>query len=235
MVTTANILPDRTLALFLDIDGTLLDLAPTPEAVVVPKDLPALLMAISRRLDGALALVSGRSLSSIDHLFPPGLACAGEHGAVLRYADGRLLENPDARILGLFRRDIQVTAASWPGVIVEEKTHSIAVHYRLAPERKEDVEALLEAIADDAPELEVIAAKMAFELRHRNYHKGRAVSIFMEAAPFQGRKPVFIGDDVTDENGIAAAEVLGGIGLRMDEAFEGQPALLREWLKRFAG
>lgn len=242
MEMTANIglgqppVPSHDWALFLDIDGTLLDIAPRPDAVRIPPHLPATLAAVSRRLGGALAVVSGRPIAAIDSILAPlSLPCAAEHGAVLRLPDGDMQRPGDTcRVPDSWRNCLEQAAKQWDGVIVDSKTYSVAMHYRLAPERRHDVQELVHGIAAGDPEFEVIPARMAFELRHRSLHKGTAVFRFMQEYPFIGRMPVFVGDDVTDEDGFAACRELGGLGLHVDSNFAGQPANVLKWLKEFA-
>jgi trehalose 6-phosphate phosphatase len=223
-------------ALFLDIDGTLIDLAPHPDAVVIPADLTALLQAVSQRLGGALALISGRALDMIDRLVQPlVLPAAGEHGALLRLADGRLEAGITRSVPARWREHLKAEVSDWPGIVIDEKLASIAVHYRQAPEREDAVRALVHRIAAEDSEFEVLPARMAFEIRPRGADKGTALRRFLQTPPFHGRRPVFVGDDVTDEDGILAARAAGGLGLHVARDFAGQPANVRRWLKTFAG
>ncbi|WP_374367461.1 trehalose-phosphatase [Dongia sp.] len=224
-------------ALFLDLDGTLLDLAPTPDSVIVPKDLIETLAALHTRLDGALAIVSGRSLSTIDAFLQPlRLAAAGEHGAVLRYADGSFGgAGASAAVPVLWRAKIRDAARNWPGALVEEKPHGIAVHFRANPKLETEITTALADLTAADPAFEVLPAAMARELRHRGAHKGAALRHLMQTSPFAGRRPLFIGDDVTDEDAITAAQALNGIGLRVPEHFAGQPTLVRAWLRHLSG
>lgn len=224
----------RDWALFLDIDGTLLDIAPTPEAVVIPPDLPATLEATSAWLGGALAVVSGRPLASIDQLLSPlKLPCAAEHGAVLRLPDGSLRQPAPGPLPDHWSDRVRSAVADWPGVLIDAKAHGLALHYRLAPEREKDVHTLLRELISEEPDFEILPAKMAFELRHSGMHKGAAVRAFMALPPFEGRRPVFVGDDVTDEDGFAAARDYGGLALHVHDRFGGAPSEVRAWLKSF--
>ncbi len=226
---------DRTSALFLDVDGTLLEIAARPEEVVVPRGLPALLDELSRKLGGALAIVSGRSLPDIDRLLDPFCSsAAGEHGAELRYADGRLEEAPKGlRVPVTWRSAIEAGIAHWPGVRAEEKPHGVTVHYRLAPERGDEVWRMMRALVpDDHPWFRLLPAREAVEIGLRASSKGQAVERLMTQAEFQGRRPIFVGDDFTDEAGISVARDMGGVGLRVGEVFGGDPAQVRAWLKR---
>jgi trehalose 6-phosphate phosphatase len=224
-------------ALFLDIDGTLIDIAPTPDAVEVPETLAPALAAASAQLGGALAIVSGRSLIEIDRLMAPlRLPCVGEHGAVIRYPDGAVDRADASRAVpAAWRARLREATGDWDGVLVEEKVFSVAVHYRLAPPREQEVRALVDAVvAESAADFEVLPASMAFEIRRRGLTKALAVETFMAQPPFAGRVPVFVGDDVTDEDGFRAARAMGGLGLHVKQVFGGQPSEVRRWLCAFA-
>jgi trehalose 6-phosphate phosphatase len=228
---------DRMSALFLDLDGTLLDIAATPELVVVPPGLPALLSHLHHLLGGALAIVTGRSISVIDRLLAPfAPPAAGEHGVMLRYQDGTLEETkagvamPEA-----WRESLAAAAERMPGVLLEPKPHGCAMHYRLAPEHGDDVWRLVRAlVAEDNPSFRLIPAREAVEIGPRGASKGYAVERLMAQKPFAGRSPIFIGDDFTDEAGMNAARAFGGQGLRVAEVFGGEPAAVRAWLRRGA-
>lgn len=223
-------------ALFLDLDGTLLDVAASPDSVFVPKHLVETLAALRTRLSGALGILSGRSLRIIDRLLHPLLIAAGaEHGAVLRLPSGDTVEaGPETIVPAHWRKIIHAEAENWPGVLVEEKSHGVAVHYRANLGAAIPVMGLLEGFVQADAAFQVLPALMARELRHRSINKGNALSSLMATEPFQGRRPFFIGDDVTDEDAIAMAYQLGGIGLRVPDAFEGEPARVRAWLADLA-
>lgn len=226
---------DCTSALFLDFDGTLLEIAATPELVVVPPILPALLINLHARLGGALAIVSGRQLKELDNFLAPFIsAAAGEHGATMRFDDGTLEEMPAGlAVPETWRASLLAAAERWPGVLIEPKPHGLAVHYRLAPERGEDVWRLVRALVpDDHPWFRLIPAREAVEIGPRATSKGHAVERLMAHGPFRGRRPIFVGDDFTDEAGMSAARRFGGEGLRVAEVFEGDPAVVRAWLSR---
>ncbi|MEO8606166.1 MAG: trehalose-phosphatase [bacterium] len=228
---------DRISALFLDLDGTLLEIAATPALVVVPAGLPALLSRLYHQLDGAVAVVTGRPLAVVDGLLAPfSASAAGEHGAALRYHDGRVEELPATlAVPDAWRESLAAAAERWPGVLIESKPHGCAIHYRLAPERGNDVWRLARTlVADDHPWFRLIPAREAVEIGPRAVSKGYAVERLMAQAPFAGRNPIFIGDDFTDEAGMSAARLLGGQGLRVAEFFGGDPAAVRAWLKREA-
>jgi trehalose 6-phosphate phosphatase len=224
---------DRKSALFLDLDGTLLEIAATPEQVVVPPGLPSLLAHLHHQLEGAVAIVTGRPLSQVDRLLDPfTCSAAGEHGVSLRYFDGTREELPAGlAVPDIWREALAAAAERWPGVLIEPKPHGCAVHYRLAPEYSNQVWRLVRALVPpEHPWFRLMPAREAVEIGLRAASKGNAVERFMAHAPFHGRRPIFIGDDFTDEAGIAKAHELGGVGLRVKEAFGGDPAQVRAWL-----
>lgn len=227
--------PIATAALFLDFDGTLVEIAPTPDAVAVPDHLPGLLQQLAEGLGGALAVVSGRALADLDHFLPVPIPKAGDHGASLRpdpLQPAILPKLPSPPPEWRARADALV--ARHPGALVEDKTHGFVVHYRQAPELGPEAEALLAAmVAEDPLAFTLLEARMAWELRPRGASKATAVHELMALAPFAGRIPVFIGDDVTDEEGMDAARSFGGQGWRLDDMF-GTPQVLREWLAEAA-
>jgi trehalose 6-phosphate phosphatase len=218
-------------AVFLDFDGTLVDLAERPDAVIVPPELPTVLHRLQQRLDGALAIVSGRTLDELMRfLHPADLTIIAEHGAVMRLS-GDLAETTAPSWPSSWARMIEEFTSAYPGTFVELKSHSVAVHFRQAPENESAVKKFVAKLAQGHPKLyELLPAKMAFELKRIETSKGAGIRAAMQIAPFEGRLPVFIGDDVTDEPGFAAVEKLGGIALHVDRAFGGSPALVRKWL-----
>lgn len=226
---------DRASALFLDVDGTLLDIAARPELVVVPRELPDLLARLQHELDGALAIVSGRSLADIDRLLDPfSSSAAGEHGVAVRFVDGKIEEQPAIlSVPQLMRDELVHAAAGWAGVEVESKPHGVTLHYRLAPERSEDVWRLArQFVPEDDPHFRLLPARMAVEIGVRAVSKGTAVERLMMQPVFRDRRPIFVGDDFTDEAGMSSARRLGGMGLHVAEVFGGQPAQVRAWLQR---
>ena len=224
---------DRKFALFLDLDGTLVEIAATPDQVVVAPRLASLLAELHRELDGALAIVSGRPIAEIDRLLDPfRSSAAGEHGAAVRYDDGTLEELPvGLAIPPLWRKSLAAAADHLPGVRVETKPHGVTVHYRLAPESVNDVWRLMRALVpSDHPRFKLVPAREAVEIGLRTVSKGDAVKRLMRQTAFRGRRPIFVGDDFTDEVGIRTARDLGGMGLRVGEVFDGDPAMVRNWL-----
>lgn len=211
---------DSPLALFLDVDGTLIEIASTPYSVSVPNDLKTLLGTLSARLGGALALVSGRSIATLDSLFSPlRLAAAGVHGCERRAADGHLVQpSIDASAFSRARDELAQWSSRHPGTLLEDKGHALALHYRLAPALESDTfTAAQRGLALLGGSHELQRGKFVFELRPAGYSKGTAIEAFMGETPFQGRQPLFIGDDATDEDGFLAVNQLGGISIRVGE------------------
>jgi trehalose 6-phosphate phosphatase len=229
------LLPARA-ALLLDLDGTLLDIAATPAAVVVPPDLPGTLARVRAALDDALAVISGRPVEEIEALLG-GIpyAVAGEHGAAIRPAPGAPLERGELPALpAAWVGQAERVAAGYRGVLLERKAHGLVLHYRLEPASGPALrQALLSILGDDDTLFTVMPAHMAWELKPRAADKGRAVRWLMARRPFSGRVPVYVGDDVTDEDGIDAARGLGGIGLNVQQSF-GDAAGVRGWLAGLA-
>jgi trehalose 6-phosphate phosphatase len=222
-------------ALLLDLDGTLLDIAPRPEAVVVPPGLTQTLLLLRQLLDDALAVVTGRPVETVDALLgSAAYAVAGEHGGSLRRRPGNSLERPDLPSPpAAWIAEAERLAAQHPGLLFELKARGFALHYRAAPELGLALHDALEQMLAGSVEFELLPAHMLWEVRPRGVDKGKAVERLMESSPFFGRLPVFIGDDVTDEDGIAAAVAMGGAGLRVQEAF-GNAAGVRDWLAAIA-
>jgi trehalose 6-phosphate phosphatase len=200
-------------ALFLDFDGTLVELAEAPDAIRVPSELPGLLQRLAGRLQGRLAIISGRSLADLDrHIDCGGVAMSGSHGLELRLADGTLLPLVRPGGIDAARDEIARFAASGDGLLVEEKPASVALHYRQAPEREGEVAALMDALAVRSG-FTVQHGKMVAELRPAGADKGDALRRLMREPAFAGARPLFMGDDLTDEHAFAAAEALGGAGI----------------------
>lgn len=210
---------DSGSALFLDVDGTLLEIAPRPDRVQIPSGLPSLLENLTQRHGGALALVSGRSLDEIDRLFYPWQgAAAGLHGIERRRADGTLdpkIDPAAAAALDRLRPRLAAFAAASSGLALEDKRATLALHYRSAPQREPEVRSLAGSLAQQEPSLRLIAGKMVVEFQPRGIDKGAAIAAFLAEAPFFGRLPVFVGDDVTDEDGFAEIGRRGGIAIRV--------------------
>ncbi|MDB5693734.1 MAG: otsB [Alphaproteobacteria bacterium] len=204
-------------ALFLDFDGTLVELAEAPDLIDVPAALPGLLARLSERLGGRLAILSGRSLDDLDrhlgrHIGGPGIALSGSHGLELRLPDGRTLTPNAPDGLPAARAEVARFAAGQEGLLVEEKPAGIALHYRRAPEREASVAAFLSELAERT-NLGLQHGKMVIELRPHGADKGDALRLLMAEPPFVGARPWFVGDDLTDEDAFAAAAALGGAGI----------------------
>lgn len=204
-------------ALFLDFDGTLVDIAATPDAVFVSAELRDALGAIRERLGGALALVSGRNLATLDrHFAPLVFDAAGLHGLEVR-VHGRVLERaPPSHRLRSVVALLKHRALEWPHAIVEDKTQSVAVHWRLAPEAEEAIRALIEEVtAALGPDFRVQWGKAVAEILPVGFHKGGAIDVLMELPPFAGRTPVVFGDDVTDEDAFRIVNARGGYSVKV--------------------
>lgn len=227
---------ERHWALFLDLDGTLLDIAPAPDKVIIPPGLIDALARVGAALNGALAVVSGRRLADIDRMLSPlRVHVAAEHGAVVRLPSGVVDSvSPVHRPPPQWMEQLREATRNWDGILVEEKTYSIAIHYRLAPNRMSAVKELATSLVRSDPQFELLVAKEAFEVRPKGVTKGRAVEMLVETEPFRARQPVFVGDDVTDEDGMEIAARLGGFGLNVGAVFGGKPPAVREWLNRAA-
>jgi trehalose 6-phosphate phosphatase len=207
-------------ALFFDFDGTLVELAATPEAIEVPSAVPARLAALRQAVGGALAIVSGRGIDSIDSFLAlPGLPIAGLHGAERRDAQGALTQSgfDDARLADVVSvlKDVE---QRHPGLLLELKRASVAFHYRNAPDCSTLVrEAVEQASALHPGVYSVQPGKMVYELKPHGIDKGRAVEIFLSEPPFAGRVPVFAGDDLTDEAAFAVVQAMGGLAIKIGE------------------
>ncbi len=224
--------PGDRWALFLDLDGTLLDLAPRPDLVSVPHGLIDLLQHLTAVLDGAIAVVSGRPLGEVDAILRPWrFTGAGEHGAFCRLPSGAVVSPESPTPPTAWRQTLDRFGADHPGIVVEQKTSAIAVHYRAAPDIEPTLRSLLRSlVAADHAHFALSPAHMCWEIRPRGIHKGAAVRRLMRERPFAGRLPVFVGDDVTDEDGMRAAEALGGAGIDVRERFPTGASGVRAWL-----
>jgi trehalose 6-phosphate phosphatase len=235
--------PSREWCLFLDLDGTLVEIAETPSAVVVDPSLTSLITAVAKRLNGAVALVSGRSIATLDRLFAPlKLPAAGQHGAERRGASGILCadDSGHAADLDAARAPLRAFVESHPGTLFEDKGRTIAVHFRLAPALEGSVRrAVAAAIAPLQSHYEVQAGNMVLEIKPMGFTKATAAEAFMREAPFAGRTPVFVGDDLTDEPGLRFAERAGGVSIAVGDRLRGQwrlqnPLEVRRWLAAIA-
>jgi trehalose 6-phosphate phosphatase len=233
-------IPRDDAALFLDIDGTLIDIAPTPQAVEVPAGLPALLGRLSRRFAGSLALVSGRRIDDIDHLFRPfRFPSAGIHGIERRDAFGTVhytgLTSED---LAPAREELRRFAAQHPALLLEDKGRSLALHFRQAPELEQAVrKALEQARVNLPPQTRLQPGHCVIELKGGSATKQGAIAEFMREPPFAGRVPVYLGDDLTDMEALAHVQSVGGLGIYVGPdpqtglGWLPHPAAVREWLR----
>ena len=232
------------IGLFLDVDGTLLDLAARPDEVVVPPGLISDLVAAERRTGGALALVSGRPIAEIDRLFAPFRPkAAGVHGAELRFdPDDGAIALEASPLPEAVWTDLNVLVSGFPGTFVENKRFSFTVHYRQAPDAEPALRRRLVEFLETLPYPGIIMLKAhhAFELKAAAFDKGRAIAAFLERAPFRGQTPMFVGDDDTDEAGFAAVAAAGGRAYAVGRVRPGavglfeSPAAVRAWLAAFA-
>jgi len=229
-------------AVFLDLDGTLIDIAEAPDRVHIPSDLVPLLARLSSGLRGALAIVTGRPTSDVNrYLDPLRLVTAGVHGAELRTEmNGEVLLTVgpmDSAVASAVRRLSDLA----PGVVIETKVYSIAVHYRLAPSVEPQIEAALQGIVAGSPDHFILCpGRCVIEVVPRHVSKGAAVDALMAFPAFKGRRPIMVGDDVPDESALTAAVRHGGLGLRVAGEhfrrradFDG-PASVRAWLGSMA-
>jgi trehalose 6-phosphate phosphatase len=215
--------PERNLALFLDVDGTLLEIAATPLDVKVSPALRKTLMTASARAEGALALISGRSIQELDALFAPCVfPASGQHGLERRDRFGNFTRpNIDSRLLGPARSALTRLQARQSGLLLEDKGTALAMHFRLAPR----FELLVRDIMDDLVEplldrYELREGKCVLEITPRGYSKRIAIEAFMSEQPFASRRPVFIGDDATDEDGFEAVNALNGYSIHVGDVPE---------------
>jgi len=206
----------RTTAFFLDVDGTLLGFKERPEDVIADEALLDLLRRLSVAADGAVGLVSGRMISDLDRIVAPlVLPAGGVHGAELRFADGRR-EAVAGSAVAAVRDAAAAFVNARPGLRLEDKGGAaIALHYRQAPERADEVRDFLqEAVRDDA--LMIQHGKMVAEVKPVGTHKGKAIEALLDTSPFAGRTPLFMGDDLTDEHGFATVNGLpGGLSIKV--------------------
>jgi trehalose 6-phosphate phosphatase len=229
-------------AVLLDIDGTLLDLAPTPREVWVPPGLAKTLSQLHERTSGALALVSGRSLNDIDLIFAPEqFPAVGGHGAEMRVSiDSEAVAVHAPPMDKELKRRLAAIAKLSPGILLEDKGYSLALHYRLAPHAEKAIYEAVSLIRADLPNapIEVLPGKCVCEIKHSGFTKATGVRELMTHAPFRGRRPFFIGDDVTDESVFAIMPDFGGLAFSVGRRAQGvaghfdEPRDVRAWLAR---
>lgn len=236
--------PDPAWAYFFDLDGTLVDFGTGPDDVSIDAELRALIARWYDATGGAVALISGRTIADLDRLFAEAhLPSAGQHGLERRDASGRLTRHdPPAGPLDQARALLAAAAARHPGLTLEDKGISLALHYRRAVGLAPYAHRLLKRVqARLGPDYRVLAGKRIVELKPAGRDKGAAIREFMQEEPFRGRRPVFLGDDTTDEYGFAVVNDLGGIALKVGPGRTIAPWRLRDvravrdWLARRGG
>jgi trehalose 6-phosphate phosphatase len=229
-------------AILLDIDGTLLDLAPTPREVWVPPDLSETLSRLRDKTSGALALVSGRSLNDIDLIFAPEqFPAVGGHGAEMRISiDSEAVATHAPPMDKELKRRLAAIAKLSPGILLEDKGYSLALHYRLAPHAEKAIYEAVSLIRGELPNapIEVLPGKCVCEIKQSGFDKATGVRELMTHEPFRGRRPLFIGDDVTDESVFVIMPDLAGLAFSVGRRAEGvaghfdEPRDVRAWLAR---
>lgn len=236
-----NLSPDRT-ALFLDYDGTLVNIAATPDQALADDALRELLDGLDRKFSGAVALVSGRRIADIDgFLAPLRLTVAGLHGLELRLRNGETRECGGAtEHLARAREALRTLHLRTPGTLLEDKRLTVAFHYRNAPEAEHEAKALAVRLeAESGGALKLLRGKMVVELLPAGRDKGRAIEDMLSLPEFAGRRPAFIGDDVTDEAGFKVVNARDGISVRVGTRYGDTEArwqladvqALRQWLR----
>lgn len=208
------------LAIFTDFDGTLVELADTPDQVDVPQSLHEQLERTVRELDSAFAVLTGREIADIDRFLSPlQLPIAGAHGTQRRRADGFVETVDPSSIQGAedIAQAMQPLVIAHPALLLESKEGAVALHFRQAPELEGAVRLAMEEALNGSSDFTLVPGKMVLEARPRNANKGNALRAFMKEEPFLGRTPIFIGDDTTDEDAFIAAQELGGVGIKLGE------------------
>ncbi|HTC99101.1 MAG TPA: trehalose-phosphatase [Bradyrhizobium sp.] len=212
-------------AVLLDIDGTLLELKPTPREVFVPEGLSATLNGLREKTSGAMALVSGRSLNDIDLIFAPDqFPVVGGHGAEMRLGSSDEAVAVHAPPLGKeLKRRLATIAKLSPGILLEDKGYSLALHYRLAPHAEKAIYEAVSLIRADLPNapIEVLPGKCVCEIKHSGFTKASGVRELMTHEPFKGRRPLFIGDDITDETVFAIMPDFDGLAFSVGRRAQG--------------
>jgi trehalose 6-phosphate phosphatase len=236
----ARLTPPRApWCLFLDIDGTLLDIAPTPDSVIVDPALLDLLRRLERACEGAIALITGRPIVAVDALFAPlQLPVAGVHGFERRNAQGHYFRPGFVGTgLGQLRSEVTALAQSLHGVLLEDKGCAFALHYRQAPNLEETIRLrLAHLVSATLPAFELLDGDHVVEIKPIEHDKSSAIEAFMQEEPFSGRMPVFIGDDTTDLDGFAAMKRFNGLAIAVGSRIPGErrlagPRDVRAWLE----
>jgi trehalose 6-phosphate phosphatase len=223
MSTRASFIRDEELALFLDVDGTLLEIAATPDRVHVPASLRNTLQLSYEREQGALALLSGRSLDELDKLFfPCDFPAAGKHGLEIRLSSGKVIRaDIDPALLDRARRWLGMLQRDNRGLLLEDKGIALAMHYRLAPQLAREVAVVMDEMAAELGDTFVVrSGKCVYELMPQGFDERSAIQLLMRDPHFAGRTPVFVGDDPTDEVGFHAVNEMGGHSIRVGKLEE---------------
>ncbi|HXN89432.1 MAG TPA: trehalose-phosphatase [Methylocella sp.] len=214
----ARIAPLSSCAYFLDADGTLLDIMPRPEDVVADETLRTLLAGLAIAARGALALVSGRTIADIDRIFAPLVfPVSGVHGAEIRFPDRSRGSSPNDGAMDAVRQPLADFMAAHPGLRLEDKGAALTIHFRQRPDLAHEVLEFLGLLAQQSG-LAVQEGKMVAELKQAHHDKGIGIAALLANPPFLGRKPVFIGDDLTDESGFLFVNAQGGVSVRIGPA-----------------
>lgn len=233
-------MPHMDWAWFFDIDGTLVEIASSPASVVVHRELPHLIAQLHFLSGGAVSLITGRAVADVDQFLPmPGISVAGQHGLELRTADGTFIppSSVDTHLHDV-RAALEDAVTRHPGLLLEFKGESIALHYRNAPRLAGYAHRLMRSLRErHAPDFAIRKGKRVVELTHHTADKGVALRKLMKTEPFKGRIPVFLGDDVTDESGFATVNELCGISVKVGPGPTlarwrlGDVTAVREWLR----
>lgn len=210
-------LDPSNIALFLDVDGTLLDIVDHPADVRADPTLVEMLARISSGLDGAMSLISGRQIADIDRIFAPvRFAAAGAHGSELRQHPDDPVAIAESSLPAPVLDGIRAFVEQNPGLLLEEKRGGASLHYRRAPHLEQQCKTFVEKLMPEIDEdFRLIAGKMVLELAPIDHNKGAAIRDMMRREPFSGRRAVFVGDDVTDEDGFHAVNAMNGITIRV--------------------
>ena len=234
--------PSANWCLFLDVDGTLIEFGDSPADTRVDDDLKRLLRAVDRNLGGSLALVSGRSIENLDAMFAPSrFAAAGLHGVERRGLSGEIQRAQFAdAVLDRARASMRAFVDRNPGAILEDKGAALALHFRMTPHLEQSARRLLSGIAADLGErFHLLEGDKVVEIKPSLVNKATAIEAFLLEAPFLGRTPVFVGDDITDQDGFRAVELHGGVSIAVGDRVSAQWRLensvaVRAWLERIA-
>ncbi len=219
MLSAPDLFDPRDTALFLDVDGTLLEIQAHPDQVVASDHLKSLLLKLDKAVDGALALVSGRSVSSLDRIFAPHqFVCAGSHGTELRLPGNRQTQSANQALSSSLRSRLEQYTAARRGLLLEPKPGGASLHYRQAPHLEAQCRQFMVALVHEAgADFRLIEGKKVLEIAPRAHNKGAAIRQLMRLTPFAGRAPVFVGDDVTDEDGFQVVNACNGTAIRVGD------------------